>query len=58
MESLKEAGMKGTTSDAMKVRKGDTAELAEERLKNTCWVPAWLSAAQPKAAETETDNLA
>lgn len=59
--SLKEAGMEGAASDAAKMKKGDAAELAEERLKDSRWVPAWLQAPQPKAAEeiqTGTNNPA
>lgn len=61
VESLKEAGMEGAASDAAKMKKGDAAELAEDRLKDSCWVPAWLCAPQPKAIEenqTETDHSA
>ena len=58
---LKEAGMEGAASDAAKMKKGDAAELAEDRLKDSCWVPAWLCAPQPKAIkenQTETDHSA
>lgn len=61
VESLKEAGMEGAASDAAKMKKGDAAELAEDRLKDTRWVPAWLCATPPKAVEetqTETANPA
>ena len=53
--------MEGAASDAAKMKKGDAAELAEDRLKDSCWVPAWLCAPQPKAIkenQTETDHSA
>lgn len=61
VESLNDAGMSGAAADAAKMKKSDAAELAEERLKDSRWVPAWLQAPQPKAVEetqTETDNPA
>lgn len=55
--SLNEAGMEGAASDAAKMKKGDAAELAEDRLKDTRWVPAWLCATPPKAVEeTQTES--
>lgn len=61
VEALKEAGLAGAASDAAKMKKGDAAGLAEERLKDTRWVPAWLQAPQPETVEDiqpETDNPA
>lgn len=55
--SLNEAGMEGAASDAAKMKKGDAAELAEDRLKDTRWVPAWLCGTPPKAVEeTQTES--
>lgn len=56
VESLKEAGMEGAASDAAKMKKGDAAELAEERLKDSRWVPAWLQAPQPVTCDEDQNN--
>lgn len=61
VESLKEAGMPGAAADAARMKKSDAAGLAEDRLKESRWVPAWLCAPQPKAVEekqTETETPA
>lgn len=53
--ALKDAGCTGAASDAGKMKKGDAAEFAEFRLRDTRWVPAWMKAPEPEVtAETET----
>lgn len=56
VESLKEAGMSGAAADAAKMKKSDAAELAEERLKDSRWVPAWLQAPQPVTCDEDQNN--
>jgi ParB family chromosome partitioning protein len=48
VEFLNEAGFTGAASDAEKMKKGDAAELAEERMASNRWVPVWMTAPQPK----------
>ncbi|HAT3956478.1 TPA: ParB/RepB/Spo0J family partition protein [Kluyvera ascorbata] len=54
--SLNEAGMSGAAADAAKMKKSDAAELAEERLKDSRWVPAWLQAPQPVICDEDQNN--
>lgn len=54
--SLKEAGMTGAASDAAKMKKGDAAGFAEDRLKESRWVPAWLQAPQPVVSDEDQNN--
>lgn len=54
--SLNEAGMSGAAADAAKMKKSDAAELAEERLKDSRWVPAWLQAPQPVTCDEDQNN--
>ena len=56
VESLNEAGMSGAAGDAAKMKKSDAAELAEERLKDSRWVPAWLQAPQPVTCDEDQNN--
>lgn len=56
VQSLNDAGLTGAASDAGKMKKGDAAEFAEDRLKATRWVPAWLQAPQPVATEDAQNN--
>ena len=56
VESLNEAGMSGAAGDAAKMKKSDAAELAEERLKDSRWVPAWLQAPQPVTCDEDQHN--
>ncbi|EEE2004256.1 ParB/RepB/Spo0J family partition protein [Salmonella enterica subsp. enterica serovar Kotte] len=48
--ALKDAGCTGAASDAGKMKKGDAAEFAEFRLRDTRWVPAWMKAPEPDVA--------
>lgn len=54
--ALNEAGKTGAASDAAKMKKGDAAELAEDSLKDSRWVPAWLQAPQPVASDEDQSN--
>lgn len=54
--SLNDAGMSGAAADAAKMKKSDAAELAEERLKDSRWVPAWLQAPQPVTCDEDQNN--
>ena len=54
--SLNDAGMSGAAADAAKMKKSDAADLAEERLKDSRWVPAWLQAPQPVICDEDQNN--
>lgn len=41
-DSLTEAGQSGASRDALKMKKGDAAELAEDKIAQTRWVPDCL----------------
>lgn len=56
VESLNDAGMSGAAGDAAKMKKSDAAELAEERLKDSRWVPAWLQAPQPVTCDEDQNT--
>ncbi|MGE9553637.1 ParB/RepB/Spo0J family partition protein [Erwinia amylovora] len=53
--ALNEAGYTGAAGDAEKMKKGDAADLAEDRLRDTRWVPAWMKGPEPEQA---TDDAA
>lgn len=53
IDALNEAGLTGAARDAEKMKKGDAAELAENRMRDTRWVPAWMKGPEPEKA---TDN--
>lgn len=42
--ALNEAGLTGAARDAEKMKKGDAAELAEDKMRDTRWVPVWMRA--------------
>lgn len=64
MDALTEAGFKGAAADAAKMKKGDAAELAEGKMRDTRWVPAWMKGPEPETtggagsaeADSDTDN--
>ncbi|QXN65278.1 ParB/RepB/Spo0J family partition protein [Serratia fonticola] len=56
IEFLTEAGFTGAASDAEKMKKGDAAELAEERMKGNRWVPVWLKAPEAKTETATTEE--
>lgn len=41
-DSLLDAGLSGAATDALKMKKGDAAELAEDKIQMTSWVPGCL----------------
>ncbi|WP_367144195.1 ParB/RepB/Spo0J family partition protein [Pantoea stewartii] len=55
IDALNEAGLTGAARDAQKMKKGDAAELAENRMRDTRWVPAWMKGPGPEKA---TDDAA
>lgn len=56
--ALNEAGLTGAAKDAEKMKKGDAADLAEERMRNNRWVPVWMRApdAQKSLSDAEKDG--
>ncbi|WP_324030781.1 hypothetical protein GC087_24320 (plasmid) [Pantoea sp. JZ2] len=65
IDALNEAGLTGAARDAEKMKKGDAAELAENRMRGTRWVPAWMKGPEPEKAtddaaaseaDSDTDN--
>ena len=61
IDALNEAGLTGAARDAQKMKKGDAAELAENRMRDTRWVPAWMKGPEPEKATddatvSDTDN--
>jgi len=62
VDALKEAGQTSAVTDAARMKKSDTAELAETLLSKTRWVPAWMrspDAVLPHVADsdaTESDE--
>lgn len=65
IDALNEAGLTGAARDAEKMKKGDAAELAENRMRDTRWVPAWMKGPEPEkatddaaasGADSDTDN--
>lgn len=56
IDSLTEAGFKGAAADAAKMKKGDAAELAEGKMRDTRWVPAWMKGPEPEKSGSDTDN--
>lgn len=51
--ALNEAGLTGAARDAEKLKKGDAAELAEDKMRENRWVPVWMRA--PDAQEGSSD---
>ncbi len=56
IDSLTEAGFKGAAADAAKMKKGDAAELAEGKMRDTRWVPTWMKGPDPEKSGSDTDN--
>ncbi|PKC36313.1 hypothetical protein V462_10740 [Pantoea ananatis 15320] len=65
IDALNEAGLTGAARDAEKMKKGDAAELAENRMRDTRWVAAWMKGPEPEKAtddataseaDIDTDN--
>lgn len=53
IDALNEAGQTGAARDADKMKKGDAAELAENKMEGNRWVPVWMCA--PDAQKTASD---
>ncbi|ELU3815736.1 ParB/RepB/Spo0J family partition protein [Salmonella enterica] len=49
--ALNEAGLTGAARDAEKMKKGDAAELAEDKMRDNRWVPVWM-----RAPDAQTDS--
>lgn len=63
VDALNDAGFTGAASDATKMKKGDAADLAEDIMRDTRWVPAWMmgpdaekNTDQTVASETDSDS--
>ncbi|EAO9679166.1 chromosome partitioning protein ParB [Salmonella enterica] len=54
--ALNEAGLTGAARDAEKMKKGDAAELAEDKMRDTRWVPVWMRAPDAEKAPSDTEN--
>ena len=55
-EAVHDAGFSGRARDLMKLKKADAAELAEDTLADTRWVPDWMTRPQATKAEDSTDT--
>jgi ParB family chromosome partitioning protein len=55
--ALNDAGMSGAASDAEKMKKGDAAELAQDNVAGTRWVPSWMCSADMNNALAEPAKL-
>jgi Predicted transcriptional regulators len=51
--ALNKAGLTGAARDAEKMKKGDAAELAEDKMRDNRWVPVWMRA--PDAEKSPSD---
>lgn len=56
MAALNEAGLTGAARDAEKMKKGEAADLAEERMRNNRWVPVWMRAPDAKKSLSDTEK--
>ncbi|EJF0241832.1 ParB/RepB/Spo0J family partition protein [Salmonella enterica subsp. enterica serovar Liverpool] len=56
--ALNEAGLTGAARDAEKMKKGDAAELAEDKMRDTRWVPVWMRAPDAEKAPSDAGNNA
>ncbi|HDL7635062.1 TPA: ParB/RepB/Spo0J family partition protein [Yersinia enterocolitica] len=57
-DALTDAGLTGAASDSQKMKKGDAAELAEEVINKTSWMPACIQrdVVEQIQPQTETSN--
>ncbi|EJH0339449.1 ParB/RepB/Spo0J family partition protein [Salmonella enterica] len=53
---LNEAGLTGAARDAEKMKKGDAAELAEDKMRDNRWVPVWMRAPDAENDVSDTEN--
>lgn len=56
-DSLLDAGLNGAATDALKMKKGDAAELAEDKVQLTSWVPDCLLPVSVAHALPESDAV-
>ncbi|ELG3982506.1 ParB/RepB/Spo0J family partition protein [Salmonella enterica] len=54
--ALNEAGLTGAARDAEKMKKGDAAELAEDKMRDTRWVPVWMRAHDAEKSPSDAEN--
>ncbi|EDV3147693.1 ParB/RepB/Spo0J family partition protein [Salmonella enterica subsp. enterica] len=54
--ALNEAGLTGAALDAEKMKKGDAAELAEDKMRDNRWVPVWMCAPDAENDVSDTEN--
>lgn len=54
--ALNEAGLTGAARDAEKMKKGDAAELAEDKMRDNRWVPVWMRAPDAENDVSDTKN--
>ncbi|ECD4288941.1 TPA: ParB/RepB/Spo0J family partition protein [Salmonella enterica] len=54
--ALNEAGLTGAARDAEKMKKGDAAELAEDKMRDTRWVPVWMRTPDAENDVSDTEN--
>ncbi|EEA5014981.1 chromosome partitioning protein ParB [Salmonella enterica subsp. enterica] len=54
--ALNEAGLTGAARDAEKMKKGDAAELAEDKMRDNRWVPVWMRAPDAEHDVSDTEN--
>lgn len=54
--ALNEAGQTGAARDADKMKKGDAAELAENKMEGNRWVPVWMCAPDAQNAVSDAQN--
>lgn len=54
--ALNEAGLTGAARDAEKMKKGDAAELAEDKMRDTRWIPVWMRAPDAEKSPSDAEN--
>ncbi|HAF7113494.1 TPA: ParB/RepB/Spo0J family partition protein [Salmonella enterica] len=54
--ALNEAGLTGAARDAEKMKKGDAAELAENKMRDNRWVPVWMRAPDAEKSPSDAEN--
>ncbi|HAF1615987.1 TPA: chromosome partitioning protein ParB, partial [Salmonella enterica] len=54
--ALNEAGLTGAARDAEKMKKGDAAELAEDKMRDNRWVPVWMRAPDAEKSPSDAEN--
>lgn len=54
--ALNEAGLTGAARDAEKMKKGDAAELAEDKMRDNRWVPVWMRTPDAENDVSDTEN--